>query len=157
MRYWRVWSGGGEVDLGTVYSGSSPYFAFASSGAGRGTVVYFFDSSHLYRKLWNGGSSWTTDTGMPADAQAGYPTVVASPNLLSSAFYGYRDQQHPNDNIVTEWHTESSVWPTGTPPTLPGWTGTTVAPLYERLAIAIPAASDSSGFTVVKGTWREDY
>jgi hypothetical protein len=158
--YWQVWSSGSRATsyLGTtVDSLDAPYFAFASSGAGKGTVVYFSDSSHLYRKLWNGGNSWTTDTGMPADARAGYPTTAASPSLLSSAFYAYRDSDHLEDNIIREWNTVSGVWPGGDPPDLSPWTGTTVAPLYERLAIAIPAASGSSGFTVVKGTWREDY
>jgi hypothetical protein len=146
------------VPHGNTYGTGSPFFDFASSGADKGTLVFSSseegphpDHTPIYSltaRTWSGGTTWTLLGTTPGWTRS-HAVIVASPTNIFSGYYN--DVANAN---VLEWHTHGSADTVGTWRTFPF--GNTLSPAYERIAIAIPAAS-GSGFTVVKGTWREDY
>ena len=164
--YWSVYSDFTvSAGYGQIYNNynNCPYFDFASNGDNDCTLLYFDDASHLYNYHWN-GNSWLAAYSTIATLQQGFTVAVASPNAATySAYYRvYTSSTDPNQNI-REWHNDSSgAWSTtldseGYPPILSNWVGTTVTTQYENLAIAVPSSGGSSGYTGIKGTWREAY
>lgn len=145
-----TWSGT-RTDHGRLYNDyTTPYFAFASAGSGKGTLFYSTNAGTLKRKTWNGGTAWSTAKVVNGWTQS-YTVAAASsnfPNILSGYY------ENVADSNIKEWHTDNNgVWQTMTTVS----SGNTLNPAYERIAIAIPITSAGAGFAAVKGTWRESY
>ena len=150
----NTWSGtawgASSTNQGTVYAGYAlQYFDTACSGDAAATLVYSSGANTLLRRSWAGGTTWSAATTMASGWTRSYGIAVASKSLgnVFTAFYS----EVANGNLI-EYHTNSSsVWQTSTNI----FTGLTLNPPYERVVISVP--TNSSGYTGVRGTWRETY
>jgi len=151
--YTDWWNGtawtGGATSQGTVYGNyTMQYFDVACSGAAKATLIYSTGASTLLCRRWSGSATWAAATTLATSWTRSYGVMLTTPALgnILTAFYA-----EPAAGNLVEYHTNSTLsWQARTNI----FTGLTLTPPYERLAIANPLGS---GYNGVPGTWRENY